>query len=340
MKLLQLPTLIRRSILISVLPIALGFFIGGLAVFILLIPSVLIKTRSKYTNVLFRFGRVVTMLAWYLLLECLGVLSAGALWILSCIGLFKNARWIQRMHGKVQYRWTNGLLFGVKVFLNGNINFPDCSALQSGPMIIISQHRSFFDACIPSVLIGKAKGKLVLRHVLKSELLLSPSLDLFGHRLPNYFVTRKSPNRDKEIKAIRSLGLGLDNDACVIFPEGTFYSKRRFAASLAEIEKTDPERLHRVQKLRHVLPIRTGGILALLDATPDADLIVIGHSGFERFSSFQDIFRNVPFTSPINITLQRIPHTEIPADDRDKAKFLDEQWQSIDLWNEQVRQSL
>jgi len=278
------------------------------------------------------------MLAWYLLLECLGVLSAGTLWILSGGGLLKNARWMQRLHGKVQYRWTSGLLFGAKIFLNANINFPDCSPLRSGPMIIISQHRSFFDACIPSVLIGKAKGRIVLRHVLKSELLLSPSLDLFGHRLPNYFVTRKSPNSDKEISAIRSLGLGLDSDACVIFPEGTFYSKRRFAASLAEIEKTDRERLLRVQKLRHVLPIRTGGILALLDATPDADLVVIGHSGFERFSSFQDIFRNVPFTSPINITLKRIPHTEIPANDRDRVKFLDEQWLDIDLWNEKIRQ--
>ncbi|MDG2300177.1 MAG: 1-acyl-sn-glycerol-3-phosphate acyltransferase [Acidimicrobiales bacterium] len=338
MKLLQLPTLIRRSILISILPIALGFFIGGLAVFILLIPSVLIKTRSKHTNDLFRFGRVTAMLAWYLLLECLGVLSAGTLWILSGGGLLKNARWMQRLHGKVQYRWTSGLLFGAKIFLNANINFPDCSPLRSGPMIIISQHRSFFDACIPSVLIGKAKGRIVLRHVLKSELLLSPSLDLFGHRLPNYFVTRKSPNSDKEISAIRSLGLGLDSDACVIFPEGTFYSKRRFAASLAEIEKTDRERLLRVQKLRHVLPIRTGGILALLDATPDADLVVIGHSGFERFSSFQDIFRNVPFTSPINITLKRIPHREMPANDNDRVKFLDEQWLDIDLWNEKIRQ--
>jgi len=271
-------------------------------------------------------------------MECLGVFSAGALWILSGGGLLKNVRWMQRLHGKVQYRWTSGLLFGAKIFLNANIDFPDCSTLRSGPMIIISQHRSFFDACLPSVLVGKAKGTLVLRHVLKSELLLSPSLDLFGHRLPNYFVTRKSSNRDQEIDAIRSLGIGLDGDACVIFPEGTFYSRRRFAASLAEIEKTDSERFLRVKNLRNVLPVRTGGILALLDATPYSDLVVIGHSGFERFSSFREIFHNVPFTSPIKIILKRIPHTEIPADDSDRVRFLDEQWQSIDLWNEEIRQ--
>ena len=338
MKLLQLPTLFRRTILISILPIALGFFIGGLIVFIGLAPLFLIKIGAEYTKAFFRFGRVTAMLAWYLLLECLGVLSAGALWILSGGGLLKNVRWMQRLHGKVQYRWTSGLLFGAKIFLNANIDFPDCSSLRSGPMIIISQHRSFFDACLPSVLVGKAKGTLVLRHVLKSELLLSPSLDLFGHRLPNYFVTRKSSNRDQEINAIRSLGIGLDGDACVIFPEGTFYSQRRFAASLAEIEKTDSERFLRVKNLRNVLPVRTGGILALLNSTPDADLVVIGHSGFERFSSFRDIFRNVPFTSPIKVTLRRIAHTEIPADDKNRVRFLDEQWQGIDLWNEEIIQ--
>ena len=338
MKLLQLPTLVRRTILISVLPVALVFFIGGLIVFIGLVPFFLGQTRSSYAKAFFRFGRVTAMFAWYLLLECLGVFSAGALWILSGGGLLKNVRWMQRLHGKVQYRWTSGLLFGAKIFLNANIDFPDCSSLRSGPMIIISQHRSFFDACLPSVLVGKAKGTLVLRHVLKSELLLSPSLDLFGHRLPNYFVTRKSSNRGQEIDAIRSLGIGLDGDACVIFPEGTFYSKRRFAASLAEIEKIDNERFLRVQKLRHVLPIRTGGILALLDATPGADLVVIGHSGFEKFSSFQEIFANVPFASPIHLTLKRVPHTEIPTTDRDKVKFLDDLWHGVDLWNEEIRQ--
>ena len=288
MKLLQLPTLFRRTILVSILPIALGFFIGGLIVFIGLAPLFLIKIGAEYTKAFFRFGRGTAMLTWYLLLECLGVFSAGALWILSGGGLLKNVRWMQRLHGKVQYRWTSGLLFGAKIFLNANIDFPDCSSLRSGPMIIISQHRSFFDACLPSVLVGKAKGTLVLRHVLKSELLLSPSLDLFGHRLPNYFVTRKSSNRDQEINAIRSLGIGLDGDACVIFPEGTFYSQRRFAASLAEIEKTDSERFLRGKNLRNA-PNTHWRYLALLNSTPDD--IVIGHSGFERFSSFRDIWQ-------------------------------------------------
>ena len=340
MKLLRLPSFVRRSIIFVLLPVTVGLLTSILILFFLLFAFGLILSNftSSPENAFLRFYRVIAMIVWYLFMECVGLLAAAALWLITCCGLFRNLRWSQQLHGKIQYVWTTGVLFGVRVFLNGKINFPDCSALRSGPMVIISQHRSFFDACIPSVLVGKAKGTLVLRHVLKSELLLSPSLDLFGHRLPNYFVKRKSSNRDQEIDAVRSLGIGLDGDACVIFPEGTFYSQRRFASSLVEIEKTDNERFLRVQNLRHVLPIRPGGILALLDATADTDLVVIGHSGFERFSSFRDIFRNVPFTSPIKITLKRIAHTEIPGNDRDRVRFLDEQWQSIDLWNEEIRQ--
>ncbi len=340
MKLLRLPSFVRRSIIFVLLPVTVGLLTSILILFFLLFAFGLLLSNftSSPENAFLRFYRVTAMIVWYLFMECVGLLAAATLWLITCCGLFRKLRWSQQLHGKIQYIWTTGVLFGVRVFLNGKINFPDCSALRSGPMVIISQHRSFFDACIPSVLVGKAKGKIVLRHILKSELLLSPSLDLFGHRLPNYFVTRQSSKSAKEIDAIRSLGLGLDNDACVIFPEGTFYSKRRFSASLTEIEKTDTDRLLRVQKLKHVLPIRTGGILALLDATPGADLVVIGHSGFEKFSSFQEIFRNVPFISPIKIILKRIPHTEIPAGDNDRVRFLDEQWQNIDLWNEEIRQ--
>ena len=338
MKLLQLPTLIRRSIIIIFLPVALILLYSVLILFFLLFCfGLLLSTLTdSRENTFLRLYRVIAMITWYLLMECLGVFSAGALWILSGGGLLKNVRRVQRLHGKVQYRWTSGLLFGAKIFLNANINFPDCSSLRSGPMIIISQHRSFFDACIPSVLIGKSNGETVLRHILKSELILSPSLDLFGHRLPNYFVTRSSSVRGKELASIAALASGLNQDACVIFPEGTFYSTHRFQRSLAEITSNDPNRVSRVQNLKHVLPLRPGGILSLLNSAPDADLIFIGHHGFDQFSSFRDILRNVPFSTPISITLKRIANSQLPIDDEQRLTFLDDEWMEIDRWNEKM----
>tara|TARA_B100000686_G_C16788160_1_gene976691 strand:+ start:938 stop:1786 length:849 start_codon:yes stop_codon:yes gene_type:complete len=276
------------------------------------------------------------MITWYLFMECIGVLAAAALWLITCCGLFRNLRWSQQIHGKVQYIWTNGVLLGVRVLLNGHINYPDCSLLGSGPMIIVAQHRSFFDACVPSVLIGKANGETILRHVLKSELILSPSLDLFGHRLPNYFVMRNSDVRGREMASIAGLASGLNQDACVIFPEGTFYSTHRFQRALTEIASSDSSRVSRVQNLKHVLPLRPGGILALLNSAPDADLVFIGHHGFDQFSSFRDILRNVPFSEPISITLKRITNSQLPQDDDERLIFLDHEWTEIDRWNEKM----
>ena len=338
MKLLQLPSFVRRSIIFVLLPVALCLLLSVLILFFLLFSFVfLLSTLNDSKESFFlRFYRVIAMITWYLLMECIGILSAAALWIVTCGGLFRNLRWSQQIHGKVQYIWTTGVLLGVRVFLNGDINYPDCSPLRKGPMIIVAQHRSFFDACIPSVLIGKSKGEAVLRHVLKSELILSPSLDLFGHRLPNYFVTRSSNLREKEVSSIASLASGLNQDACVIFPEGTFYSTHRFQRSVAEIASSDPHRVSRVQNLKHILPLRPGGILALLNSAPDADLIFIGHHGFDQFGSFRDILRNVPFSSPISITLKRIANSQLPVDDKERLKFLDEEWIEIDRWNEKI----
>ncbi len=338
MKLLQLPSFVRRSMIFFLLPVALSLLLSVLLLFFLLFSFALLLSTltASRENTFLRFYRVIAMITWYLLMECIGVLAAAALWLITCGGLFRNLRWSQQIHGKIQYIWTNGVLLGVRVFLNGHINYPDCSPLRTGPMIIVAQHRSFFDACIPSVLIGKSKGETVLRHVLKSELILSPSLDLFGHRLPNYFVTRNSSVREKEVASIAELASGLNQDACVIFPEGTFYSTHRFQRSLAEITSSDPNRVSRVQNLKHVLPLRPGGILALLNSAPDADLVFIGHHGFDQFGSFRDILRNVPFSAPISITLKKISNSQLPVEDEQRLKFLDHEWMEIDRWNEKM----
>ncbi|MCH1513434.1 MAG: 1-acyl-sn-glycerol-3-phosphate acyltransferase [Acidimicrobiales bacterium] len=276
------------------------------------------------------------MVTWYLIMECFGVLVASVLWVSTFGGYFVKARWSQHTHGRVQYVWTSSILFGVRVFLGGHVIYPNCSDLQYGPFIIVAQHRSFFDATIPSVLTGMAGGDVILRHILKSDLLISPSLDMFGHRLPNYFVTRNSGNPEKELESIQSLSQNLGNDACVIFPEGTFYSIKRFDKALSHIRKTEPDRLTRVQGLQHVLPIHPGGLQALIQAAPEADLVFIGHRGFEAFGSFQEILQNIPFLTPVHIYINRVSNTEIPTDEDQRLKFLDEKWLDIDRWNDNI----
>ncbi len=338
MRLLDSPSAVRRSIIIVFLLPGLAISFVCVALFLFFVPFIFLKSLFSSSNqdFLFRLIRMSLMVTWYLIMECFGVFVALVLWVSTCGGYFVRAQWSQHTHGRVQYVWTTSILFGVRVFLGGHVVYPNCSDLQDGPFIIVAQHRSFFDATIPSVLTGMAGGDVILRHILKSDLLISPSLDMFGHRLPNYFVTRNSGNREKELKSIQALSQDLGSDACVIFPEGTFYSSKRFEKALSHIRKTDPGRLGRVQGLQHVLPIHSGGLQSLIETAPEADLVFIGHHGFEAFGSFREILQNIPFLTPIHIYIKRVSNTDIPTDESQRLKFLDEKWLEIDQWNSHI----
>ncbi len=333
MKLLLLPSFIRRFILIILLGPSLAFSFLLFALSILFYPVVFIHGKvSLSKNSSSRYIRFSLMIVWYLLMECLGAIIALILWVGTMGGYFMHSRSSQRMHALVQYLWASSLLIGVRLFFNARIIFPDCSVFNSGPLLIAAQHSSFFDALLPTVLLGKGGGSIVPRHVLKSALLLSPSLDFYGNRLPNKFVDRSSTTRDLDISGVYSIGKELHKDACIIFPEGTFYSPKRFTKAIEKLQVSDPERSGKVAQLNHLLPIKPGGILALLSSAPNADLIMIGHYGLSSFGSFKEIINNIPFQNPIEIYVKRIPSSSLPSDTSSCLKFIDNEWLNIDNW--------
>ena len=333
MKLLLLPRFVRRFILIILLAPCLVFSFLFVALSLLFYPLVFFRKKVSLTkHSSSRYIRFSLMTVWYLFMECLGVIIALILWVGTMGGYFMHSRPSQRMHALVQYMWASSLLFGARFFFNARIIFPDCTVFNSGPILVAAQHSSFFDALLPTVLLGKGGGSIVPRHVLKSDLLLSPSLDLYGNRLPNKFVERSSAARDLDISGVYSIGKELHKDACVIFPEGTFYSLKRFTKAIEKLQTTDPERVGNVAQLNHLLPIKPGGILALVSSAPNADLIMIGHYGLSSFSSFKEIINNIPFQNPIEIYVKRIPSSSLPSDTSSCLKFIDNEWLNMDNW--------
>ncbi len=75
-----------------------------------------------------------------------------------------------------------------------------------------------------------------------------------------------------------------DNDAFVIFPEGgNFTPKRRGARDHAAA----PARActgwpRRAERMKHVLAPRPGGLLAALAAAPEADVLLVAHTGMDH----------------------------------------------------------
>jgi len=120
--------------------------------------------------------------------------------------------------------------------------------------------------------------------------------------------------------------------AVVIFPEGRLFHPDRLNRTLSRLAVQSPERAVRLAPLRHVLPPRPGGALALLDAIPAADVVVIAHTGLDRFGSFTELAKAVPLGDPIRVVAWRVAAAEIPSGDRERIEWLDEQWLRVDQW--------
>ena len=319
----------RRFFTVGVLPIAIGM--AGLYV----VASIFIAIF------LFLFGdkpdrhiRLSLMFLWYLIMELVGVLIALILWFITMFGYTVSSGRSQRVHALFQYLWVASILGGSELFLRTKVKFPDAFSFGGGPFIIAAQHSSFFDALIPTILIGKYSKRVIPRHVLKSDLLLSPSLDIYGNRLPNQFVNRGSKNSEQEIAGVQSLANDLGSDALVIFPEGTFRTNDRYERVIQKINLSDPDRAKRVGGLKYLLPIKPGGLLAMVNSNPESDLFLVAHRGFEAFGSFKEIFANIPFTDPVDIYIKHIPAEIIPRETNECLRFIDLEWLALDKWLE------
>ena len=325
----RLHPLVRRFFTIGILPIAL--VIVGLYFVFSIILGFLLGVRRKNPT---RHTRLALMLIWYLLFELLGVLIALILWFGTIFGYKMKSSRSQDIHASVQYFWVTSVLKGASFFLRTRVQFPESVPVPNGPCVIAAQHSSFFDALIPTVLVGIYFKNVIPRHVLKSELLLSPSLDIYGNRLPNQFVNRESGNAEQEIAGIRSLANNLGSNAMIIFPEGTFYTDRRFKRIIQKITATDSDRADRISSLQNLLPVKPGGISAMLTASPESGLYLVAHRGFEPFGSFKEILANIPFNNPVEIFIKFVPPAKIPREKNALLEFIDYEWLALDTWLE------
>ena len=272
--------------------------------------------------------RLVLFAVTYLACEAIGILAAFVLWPTT---RGDRARML-RLHRTVQDLWASALLdagrllFGLRFVVEGE------DALRPGPFLLLSRHSSIADTLLPAVLVGRRHG-IALRWVLKRELLVDPCLDLFGQRLPNVFVRRGSGEAARELAAIRALAADLGaNDGVLIYPEGTRFTERARARTHAAVARSDTTRAARVIGLRHVLPPRLGGVLALLDACPGIDVVLLAHTGFDGVSHVRDLWRDGLVGRTVRVRFRRIRSAAIPVDAADRARWLDDEWAWLDDW--------
>ncbi len=317
----------RRSISVSAVVMALVVSVMFAPLLFPAAAIVDVVTRRKgWPHV-----RLLTMVIGALAVELVGIIGAGALWVLFGGGRYFHTRLAQRAHFALQKWWTGTLLTAAEHTVGLRIQVEDPSPAARGNAIVIGRHTSIGDAVIPAVLLSNLLD-LHPRYVIKRTLMWVPFIDILGHRLPHHFVERDTDDNTREITALRAIATGLDDHtSVVIFPEGTFFTPARRLRSIERVRSgSRPDLAARAEVLQHVLPPRPAGTLALLDGAPHADVVVLGHLGFEQCNSLKAIHRSVPFRRPICVWMWRIPRDEVPAGREQRVDWLYGQWLKLD----------
>ncbi|MDP3890033.1 1-acyl-sn-glycerol-3-phosphate acyltransferase [Nocardioides sp.] len=170
------------------------------------------------------------------------------------------------------------------------------------------------------------------RVVLKNTLAWDPAIDVILRRIPARFI---NPGSGEDLEAhIAELASDLDeNDAFVIFPEGGNFTAERRQRAIDRLRGLGLERMaERAEEMIHVLAPRPGGLIAALDAAPEADVVLVAHTGLDHLLTVTDVWRELPMDKRIVMRWWQVPREEIPSGREERIDWLYDWWERIDAW--------
>jgi 1-acyl-sn-glycerol-3-phosphate acyltransferase len=322
----RLARVARRS-----LTIPLYLLLGPALVLVLPLALPLIAAHDAVRANRWGGVRSALAIAHYAFGEALGLLTSGVLAIAGRLAPARAAGWNFRL----QCWWARWLFAGAQRLFDFRVSVRGLEAVETGPVLLLFRHASVIDTLLPAALVSSRTG-LRLRYVLKRELLWDPCLDVVGQRLPNAFVRRGQGGSEREIARVRDLANDLGpRDGVLLFPEGTRFTPRRRQQVLARLaESAEPKHVERARALQHVLPPRLGGVLALLETAPAADVVFGAHTGLEGLRTLGDLWSGALVGRVIELELWRVPAASIPPERAQRIDWLYDQWQRVDEWIE------
>ncbi|MGB5311562.1 MAG: 1-acyl-sn-glycerol-3-phosphate acyltransferase, partial [Polyangiales bacterium] len=233
----------------------------------------------------------------------------------------------QTLFFKLECWWGSSLFRWLCRFLSLTTSVEGDENVLPGHVLVFIRHASIIDTALPVAFISNTKG-LRLRYVFKRELLVDPCIDVAGHASPNYFIDRGGSPAE-ELAGIRSLALDLGDQGVLLYPEGTRFTERKKAIALKRLAKTHPDLVPLAESFKHCLPPKPGGALTLIEAAPDADVLVVAHRGLEGLAEVADLLSGSVVGKEVQVSMWRIPASEIPEGDA-RRRWLFELWKRVD----------
>ncbi|ODU04745.1 MAG: hypothetical protein ABS81_09220 [Pseudonocardia sp. SCN 72-86] len=207
---------------------------------------------------------------------------------------------------------------------------PDAGLRGDGGVIVLARHCGPGDSVFLAWLLAVRHG-LRLRVVLTALLRLEPSIDLAGDHLPLCFI---GPRRRRARACVEDIARSMTSgDALLLFPEGQNFSRSRWRHALADLRESGAfRRAQRARRHTHTLPPRLGGTFAALTGAPDADVVLLAHTGFTDDGRNRPMWR-LPTHRTLLVHTTFVASADVPRHDHEAmSAWLDDAWARVDDW--------
>jgi 1-acyl-sn-glycerol-3-phosphate acyltransferase len=288
-----------------------------------------------------RVPRLVWLAIVYVVWDAAALVTLFGSWVASGFGWKIRTPGFQRFHYVLTGKFLGVLFWIAKWSLHLVVDVvgtdPD-TAVPGRPEIVVSRHAGPGDSFILIHALVNWFDREP-RIVLKATLQWDPAIDVLLNRLPSRFITPGRTASASLEEEVGELADGLDdNDAFVIFPEGGNFTPVRRLRAIAKLrDRGKRELANRAEHLRNVLPPKPGGLLAAIDAAPDAGVIFVAHTGLDRMITVADVWRELPMDKRLVMRFWSVPPEEVPVGEEARTVWLYDWWARIDAWIEENR---
>lgn len=201
------------------------------------------------------------------------------------------------------------------------------------PLVVISRHAGPADSLAIAWLLASTAGRIP-RIVLADAMLWDPGIAMVLQRLDSYFVPSRSGAGDDRTKGVAELAATLTRkDAMLIFPEGRNWTRDRHEDQVRRLrEQGEPDRLATAVARPWVLEARSRGVASIRQHAPEADVMVIAHTGLDMISGPAAVIRAVPFRNRLLLRGRTYHSEDVPTDGDEVATWLEARWGEVNHW--------
>ena len=228
--------------------------------------------------------------------------------------------------------WLLMITNAIKTFIGFDFSFPS-DDLRPGPTVVFSRHTGPGDALLVARSLVHDQHRRI-RMLGTTKLLWDPFFNHVIRRLPFYFCEPEPKDAAGQLQAVRDAVRTIEPDgAMIIFPEGGNFTPSRHESAMHHLAQPGlEERYARAERLKHVLPPRTGGTIAALEGATGVQVVFLAHAGLDNLYSLSDLWASIPLNRTVEAGYW-YTDGQIPIDDRDATiGWLYDQWQQVDDW--------